>query len=219
MWYGGEECPSDTDSDEEFHKAVNAWFAVHGDETYRLNYPLTKESIVIDAGGYHGDWTAAIVKRYGCCSHVFEPVPKYAAMMRQRFSDNPNVTVHECGLGADSRDAEIEIENDGSSIYRPVNGHPVIAIKYKSIIEFLQENGISEVQLIKINIEGGEYELLEKLCETGYISRFLNVQVQFHNIPEIDAARRMALIWDRLSKTHKLTWSFRPFVWENWTRK
>ena len=35
--------------------------------------------------------------------------------------------------------------------------------------------------LMKINIEGGEFELLERLLETRLISRIENIQVQFHN--------------------------------------
>ena len=35
--------------------------------------------------------------------------------------------------------------------------------------DFLLENGIHKIRLMKFNIEGGEYELLEHFIETGFI--------------------------------------------------
>src|SRR5262249_51252950 len=76
---------------------------------------------------------------------------------------------------------------------------------------------IGEVSLMKINIEGGEYDLLENLIATGLISRIRDIQVQFHmDIP--DAERRMHAIQSRLAGTHRLTFQY-PFVWENWQRR
>ncbi len=82
---------------------------------------------------------------------------------------------------------------------------------------WLAQNGIDQVALAKINIEGGEYELLERLIATGRIRSIENLQVQFHNFwPE--AASRMRAIQDALAATHEPTYQYR-FVWENWKRR
>ena len=39
------------------------------------------------------------------------------------------------------------------------------------------------VDLIKINIEGGEYELLEAILDNNLAKAFDNLQIQFHGIP------------------------------------
>ena len=71
--------------------------------------------------------------------------------------------------------------------------------------------------MIKVNIEGGEYDLLEFLIDSNYIEIIDNIQVQFHDfIP--DAEERMKNIHKKLEKTHFLTWQY-PFVWENWQLK
>ena len=49
------------------------WFQNNGDKTLRLNYPLTDKSIVLDLGGYEGQWASDIFSRYCCFIHVFEP--------------------------------------------------------------------------------------------------------------------------------------------------
>ena len=67
---------------------------------------------------------------------------------------------------------------------------------------------------MKVNIEGGEYDLLEGLIENGLTARIRNIQVQFHDFVP-NAYERMKNIQLSLSKTHKITYQF-EFVWENW---
>ena len=73
------------------------------------------------------------------------------------------------------------------------------------------------VALMKINIEGGEYDLLDRMIETGLVESIDNLQVQFHNFT-VDAKRRMERIQEALQRTHTLNYQYR-FVWENWVRK
>ena len=81
----------------------------------------------------------------------------------------------------------------------------------------MRQNKIERIDLMKMNIEGGEYDLLDHLIETGFIRNIENIQVQFHDfVPE--AKQRMMKIQKELSKTHRLTYQY-IFVWENWRRK
>jgi hypothetical protein len=73
-----------------------------------------------------------------------------------------------------------------------------------------------DVRLMKVNIEGGEYELLERMLECGLTTRVADLQIQFHNFSP-DAAERMAAIQRGLAATHRPTYQYR-FVWENWRR-
>jgi hypothetical protein len=68
-----------------------------------------------------------------------------------------------------------------------------------------------------VNIEGGEYELLERMLERGLTERVCDLQIQFHNFSP-DAAERMAAIQRGLAATHRPTYQYR-FVWENWRRR
>ncbi|WP_181565892.1 hypothetical protein [Campylobacter hyointestinalis] len=54
------------------------WVKDRGDETLRLEYALDRNSIVIDGGGYKGDFSKNIFDRYGSKIFIFEPVSKYA---------------------------------------------------------------------------------------------------------------------------------------------
>ena len=55
---------------DEFAIAVNKWFSDNDDELLRFDYPLTKDSIVFDLGGYKGDFSYEINIRYGCSVYL-----------------------------------------------------------------------------------------------------------------------------------------------------
>ncbi len=200
---------------------IKQWFADRGDQTLRVDYPLTRESVVLDVGGYEGNWAAQIDECYGCTIHIFEPVAAFAEKIEERFRGRANVRIHRCGLSDQTGQATISINNDSTSVHK-AQGTPCV-IQLRSAREIfaeleLGERGVGrEVDLMKINIEGCEYELLPHLIETGLVKRIRNLQVQFHDFVP-DAATRMRNIQQDLAKSHNLSWQYR-FVWENWCRK
>ncbi|MEO7337112.1 MAG: FkbM family methyltransferase [Caldimonas sp.] len=192
------------------------WYRDHGDTTLRLDYPLTESSVVFDIGGYMGDFASAIHDRFGCRIHVFEPVPAFCEIIRQKFLHNEKVQTFAVGLSNRNGFEEIALTDDGSSIF--IKHGEQTRIELKRAVDFLAQHQIRCVDLAKINIEGAEYDLLEDLLESGCITVFKNLQVQFHDFIIENAPARMKGIQDRLSKTHELTYQY-PFVWENWRLK
>lgn len=193
-------------------KRVQAWFAAQGDATLRLDYDLSPRSTVFDLGGYEGQWTSDIYAMYRCRVFVFEPVPSFAERIRRRFRNNPDVHVFDFGLGARDETPRIAVARDASSTFR--GGTDGTEIRIVEAARFLREHAIDRIDLMKINIEGGEYELLEHLIGAGLVPRIGNVQVQFHDFVPA-AETRMADIQRGLARTHEATYQF-PFVWENW---
>jgi len=194
---------------------VIPWFRDNGDKTHRLNYDLKESSIVFDLGGFHGQWAADIFCKYASQVFIFEPVENFAQQIMQRFSNNKSIRVFKFGLSDTDKSERLSLSEDGSSIFKR-EGEEVL-IELKQINKFIDEYKITLVDLMKINIEGGEYDLLEFLIKTGAIIKFRNIQVQFHDfIP--DAYKRMKNIQIELQKTHSLTYSY-EFVWENWVLK
>ena len=74
-----------------------------------------------------------------------------------------------------------------------------------------------EVALMKMNIEGCEYQLLKHIIESDLIKNIKYLQVQFHLIDNVDTDSLYKEISDSLTKTHSLEWRY-PFVWESWKR-
>lgn len=197
-----------TAHDKEFAR----WCADGGDEKARFEYDLNENSLVIDLGGYKGQWASDIYARYNSKMLVIEPSPSFARDIRGRFEKNPKIRVFEIALGAAKRQEVLSLSADGSSVYRNAAQKEVIQVE--DVAEFFDAHGICDVDLMKVNIEGGEYELLPRLIDTGLVRRIKNLQIQFHDLG-VDSAERMQKIQSGLSRTHAPTYQYR-FVWENW---
>jgi FkbM family methyltransferase len=200
---------------DEFMKNIYKWQDDKGDQTLRLSYPLDENSIVFDVGGYIGNFAADIFCKYNCNIYIFEPVTEFYEKIKARFSNNPKVNVFHAGLSDRSSTAKISVNGTSSSVFK-TNSENTEEIKLISIVNFIKDHEIKGIDLMKINIEGGEYPLLDSLIKNNLLDIARNYQIQFHwFIP--DAKQQRENIRAELSKTHRLLWDY-PFVWENWER-
>lgn len=199
----------------EREKVLARWWKDRGDQTLRLDYDLDNNSFVMDIGGYAGQWASDIYSRFCCRIAIFEPVDRFAENIRTRFAKNDRMRVYKYGLGGFSRKETISVCGTDSSIFEKTEQSETISII--DVAEWFANENITSVQLMKINIEGGEYELLERLIDIGLVNIVENIQVQFHEISG-DSSERMNSIRTSLKKTHTPTYQYR-FVWENWKRE
>lgn len=196
-------------------RELRRWYQDGGDYHKRFAYQLTPESVVIDLGGYDGQWASDLFSRYLSKAHVFEAIPDFAEKISRRFAANPKIKVYPCAVGNNARTDQMSLGGIGSSLFRGANKGVTVRVEdAKKLFYFCN---ISHCDLLKINIEGGEYEVLPRLIETGLISEIDNLQIQFHNLGPGSLAQ-MNTIQAELSKTHVLTWQY-TWVWENWKRK
>ena len=199
-------------------RRVADWIEAGHDKTLRLDYDLDQSSLVFDLGGFEGQWASDIYARFRCRILVFEPVAEFAERIRRRFARNPDVVVHGFGLAAETREATIRRAGVGSSLYGDERGLGAAAsepVLLRRADEFLAGEGMERVDLMKVNIEGGEYDLLSHLIDTALVERITNLQVQFHDFVP-DAERRMHEIQAGLRRTHVPAWQT-EWVWESWT--
>jgi FkbM family methyltransferase len=200
-----------------FTRDVKRWFQDDGDQKLRLDYALDVNSIVIDVGGYLGDFASDIHEKYGCLVYVFEPDIRFFTQCKKRFSSNSKVRVFNYGLS--SRNAELVLSDDadGSSFSNFEGNNKGNLAKVRKLSEVIEELDIKSVDLLKVNIEGDEYPLLNHIIAEGLLPQIQNIQVQFHEFIK-DAEKKRSSILSEMEKTHQQTWCY-TFVWENWSRK
>ena len=193
------------------------WYRDKGDEYLRLEYNLNEDSIVFDIGGYVGDFAEKISKKFGCKIYLFEPSQSFYKKCLERFKDNKNILCFNYGVGNLNGDFVLSNDNEASSTKRKISDKEGEKIKIKKISDIIEEQRVNNIDLMKINIEGGEYDLLPFIINENLISKINNIQVQFHNfIP--NAVKKREEITNLLKNTHKNDWSY-YFVWENWSLK
>lgn len=194
---------------------VTRYFRDGGDEKFRYDFDLNSNSIVFDLGGYKGQWASDIYSKYNSKILIFEPVLSYHNYIQNRFINNPNISTYNFGLGPVECSMEIGINDDGSSVY--VKNSDVQTIKIVDVTNFFTQHQINKVDLMKINIEGGEYDLLNKIIDADLINKIYVIHVQFHHfIPNAEV--ELEKLYSKLSLTHKPLYRYH-FVWETWILK
>ena len=204
---------------DDFLVEIKRWFSDRGDETHRLDYPtLNKNSIVFDLGGHMGDFADAINKKYGCKVYLFEPHPSFYLACTRRFAENKDIILLNYGVSDSKGSFALSDSAAGSSFINPKHqGNTSITCEVENLSSVLSSLGVTRVDLMKINIEGAEYQLLQYMADSCMLNVVNEYQIQFHKFIKDAEAKREA-ITKHLEKTHVRTWCY-SFVWENWKIK
>lgn len=187
-----------------------------GGNNLLYDLPVTTSSLVIDAGGYEGEWSAEMISRYGCSSQIFEPAPEFFKHCQTRFERNKLVRVHQAALGGSDRKTTFSLLDNGTSAYRGGKVDQSFEADVIDISRIFAEVK-TRIACLKLNIEGGEYEVLDRLLETNNIARCDSLLIQFHRQPQ-GYASRYESIEKCLRQTHTRVWSY-EMVWEKWIQK
>jgi hypothetical protein len=87
-----------------------------------------------------------------------------------------------------------------------------------NISDFVKDENIEKIDLIKINIEGEEYPLLEWMLTSDDLVRFDNFLIQFHTFVDNFANRRLYIQEELHKKNYHQIFNF-EMVFEGWTIK
>jgi FkbM family methyltransferase len=200
-------------------KILAEWHSFDWTGLQRSNFSINTTDVVIDGGGYMGQWSSDIAARFNPNIYTFEPIMEFSEIIADRFVLNSKVKVINAGLSAKNGKASFSRIGDATKATSDPN-QPASAletVELVNFVEFLEKNHIEEVALLKLNIEGGEYDVLEQLLDTGRIHSVKNILVQFHDFEAGQNSRRSAIV-AQLEQDFKTVFSY-PFVWECYKRK
>lgn len=196
---------------------VQEWLDQGGDEVFRSNYQLSENATVFDVGGYRGDFAAEIVEKYGCLVFVFEPISGFSENIRQRFAGNPRVKVFDYGLGDADGQLTFDLDQDATSVATANSSKANSVIgdvrRFSAVVD---ELGVGEIDLVKLNIEGGEYAVINDINKAKFADKIKLLDVQFHDFVD-SAMEKMTDSRNILLKSHTPAFAF-DFVWERWIR-
>lgn len=176
---------------------------------------LDGSSIVWDVGAARGDGAADLRALSSGTIHAFEPHPGSYEHIDLRFAGDDGVRPHPYGLGDHDAAAVLELAGPGSSLHGGLRGGFATAeVAIRDVADVFAELGDDRVDLVKINIEGGEYDLLDRMMETGLVGHVRYLLIQFHEWHP-RAHRRRRQIRRGLSASHTEVWCY-PWIWELW---
>jgi FkbM family methyltransferase len=139
---------------------------------------LAKKDVTVntlfDAGTNDGTYSLLLTEIFPNASiHAFEPVPDTYRIAEKTLNGKPNVSLHRFGLYREN--CTLDIYNDSnnpnsqiSTVYADglVDFYATtelqrLKIDVKTLDSFCEENGISNIDFIKIDVEGAELSVLQ----------------------------------------------------------
>jgi FkbM family methyltransferase len=163
-----------------------------------LDLIVRKHDRVIDVGGNRGIYTYRLWQ-LGARVEVFEPNSTCCEVLSAWAADRPAVKLHSVALSNHKGSANLHIPIDDSGVEHDAsasveNAEFARARDELVILETLDSYGFTDVSLIKIDVEGHEYAVIEGAAETLTAARpALLVEIeQRHN------ERPISAVFDRI---------------------
>ncbi len=158
------------------------------DDCYGRDLTLPDNPVVIDVGGFIGDFSLYAVKRLNARRVIVcEPSPRNWALLLKNIANNGyedriepvNKAVTDGGNAMMNIDAPDE-DQCMVSAYGP-SGQPLSAVSGISLGQLLRDHAVEIVDLLKIDCEGGEYAILES-TPADVLSRIRNIVFEYHDV-------------------------------------
>ena len=180
-------------------------------EAAKYDWPVARGDLVVDVGAYEGNWTREMVKRYECQVWAFEPV----FFDRAKADQSPLVTVFPAALGHEPDVQKWCVKGDMTGKYLGEGNHT----QSVTVLPVSVLYAWSRIKVLKLNCEGGEYDILNQLICDDKIKLFDHFLIQWHHVVGAKAFEPMHdLIRSHMAKTHALLFDA-PWCWEGWGRK
>jgi len=160
------------------------------DEYYLNKIPLNKDSIVIDIGAQIGYFSSYVAKKAGRV-FAFEPVPENYKLLLKNIKLNKKKNIKTFNQAVSNKKKTMKIftveDTIGHSAYGKGDFIKVQATSLKSIFD---SNKIKHCDLIKMDIEGGEYDILFNLPDS-YFNKIQRIAMECHDIDSKNNSKSM----------------------------
>lgn len=150
-----------------------------------LHNSLDARSIVYSFGvGEDASFDLDLIERYGCRVHAFDPTERSIAWAKANI-DHLLWTLHPVGIAASDGEAEFTgpMNQTSISLFRPGNSgtrrRPSTRLAVRSLPSIMAELSHERIDLLKMDIEGFEYEVIRSMLKTDI--RPAQIAVEFHH--------------------------------------
>jgi FkbM family methyltransferase len=134
-----------------------------------------------------------LIRRFGVTVRAVEPVESYVELTRERAAEEPRFTIRQAALAA--RDGPVRMQVTHEQVSHAVSSaglyesEQYVLLPGRTLDSLMAEAGDTQVQLLKLDVEGAEYEIVPTLD-----LRSLGVEVfsvQLHHVGTVRQARRI----------------------------
>jgi FkbM family methyltransferase len=131
---------------------------------------LGPQSVVYSFGvGNDVSFDLALIDRFGCAVHGFDPSPGVSGWV-QKQSLPPAYCFHPFGLGVVDGEVSFFSPSSGSGMFSVSGDHQNVTstetkLQVKTLSEMVALLGSPQIDLLKMDVEGAEYDLIEPIIQ------------------------------------------------------
>lgn len=128
---------------------------------------LSADSVCYCAGvGLDISFDLGLIQRFGCTVEAFDPTPSAAAHAASAAADEPGFRFHPVGIWSEDSELEFHQPDYGDQNYSAVNLHgtdPGFTAQCRTVRSLMAELGHDRIDLLKLDIEGAEFQVVESI--------------------------------------------------------
>jgi FkbM family methyltransferase len=169
----------------------------HGNDYCGWGLPvgfINEKSVIADVGvGEDISFSTSLIAKFGCTVDGFDPTPR--AKSHVATVNEPKFRFHAFGLSDRTHDAEFHLPSNEGHVSGSLlsAGHlkgETLNVKLIDVAEMFRVLDTDRIDLLKIDIEGSEYDVIGSEAFATHADRIGAVCLEFHHRwPEIGAQR------------------------------
>ncbi len=154
---------------------------------------LGEASIVFDFGGNRGAFCHAIIEKFGCRVFAAEPVPS----LQRAIAPHPKLDVLPVAIAGANGTLRINVYDERcATMFGDIAAgerSDTVEVEAVSLPEFQERTGAQHIDLLKVDIEGAEFDLFEN-TPAAVLSDIDQITVEFHDFlyPQMHARAEAA---------------------------
>jgi len=183
------------------HKCRRETFgSQHGAYDVAIEEEIDENTIVYSFGvGDDATFDMSLIERFGLCVHAFDPTPESIDWVkRQQFTHK--FILHEYGIA--ELDGDVSFNPPAKPylvsytiLSRPRTESRSITVPVKRLATIMKELGHDRIDILKMDIEGAEYRVIEDIKKSGI--RPKQILVEFHHrFPNVGIKKTQKAIED-----------------------
>jgi len=167
----------------------------------QLEWAPNRDHFIVDIGANVGVTALVLAQIPGARVTCYEPDPENCALLRENIERNGlrNVSICEAAVAGRSGKLQFQLhaESTGGSLTSggaALSAH-TLTVDAVTLDRVLEESTTGEIDLLKCDCEGGEYELLDRFTPE-LAARVRNLTIE---VPDLDRSRNIDWISQKLS--------------------
>jgi len=178
---------------------------------------LNEDSVVLDIGSNFGLVVEGLLE-VGCKVYAFEPHPIFFSMLKEKYSENNNIILSDNAVWNKNEKRKFYFKrsfdrlNGGATLLSEKTNITNLALNKEvqciDIVELITSID-SDIDVLKMDVEGAEYEILERLISSEAYKRVKSIYFEDHSRKFATSAwhsKKQKILEECKSKKITLNW-------------